>query len=136
MATRRRRLYADSSALVKLLITEPESAALRRYLARSPFELVTSSLAYVEVHRAARIADPRPDTPVRADQLLNSCVVIDLREPLLRRAARLASQRVRTLDAVHLATAESVEPETVLAYDDRLADAAREQGLDVAQPGR
>ncbi len=136
MAARARRLYADSSALVKLLVTEPESAPLRRYLAASPFELVTSALAQVEVHRAVKIADARPDTPRRADELLDGCVLVDLREPLLRRAAELTSERVRSLDAVHLATAAASEPDAVLAYDNRLAEAAREAGLAVAQPGR
>jgi predicted nucleic acid-binding protein len=133
--TRRpRRLYADSSALVKLLVAEPETTALRRYLAASPFELVTSALARVEVHRAAKIADPQPDTPARAEQLLGGCVLVDVREPLLRRAAELTSPILRSLDAVHLATAAAVDPDVVLAYDDRLAEAARGQGLEVVQP--
>jgi predicted nucleic acid-binding protein len=136
LPARRPRLYADSSALVKLLVIEPETTALRRYLAASPVQLVTSALAHVEVHRAVKIADPRPDTPARADHLLRSCVVVDLRESLLHSAARLTSQRIRTLDAVHLATAESVDPAAMLVYDERLAEEARQRGLTVEQPGR
>lgn len=135
MRARRRRIYADSSALVKLLVEEPETADLRRYLAGGAFELATSAIARVEVHRAVTIADPLLDAPARVDKLLRGCVVVAV-EPVLGRAAFLTSQRVRTLEAIHLASAESVEPHVVLVYDERLARAAAERGFSVDQPGR
>lgn len=122
-------LYADSSALVKLVITERESDSLARYLRRTPHTLATSGVAVVEVLRAVTIANPRarPD----AGRLLQSCLLVDVSQDLLRAASRLASRDVRTLDAIHLATAESLSVDTFLGYDRRLLDAARDRGLDV-----
>lgn len=126
-----RRLYADSSALVKLIVAEPESAALQNHLADDPV-LVTSALARVEVSRAATIARGMPD---QAEELLSRCELVSV-DLALPRAVELASVRIRVLDAIHLASAERVEPDAVLVYDERLASAARERGLVVLQPGR
>ena len=135
MRARRLRVYADSSALVKLLVHERETPALRRYLGVGGLDLVTSAIARVEVRRAVTIADPSPDVPARLDRLLRGCVLLAT-DPVLGRAAQLASRHVRTLDAIHLASAESVEPHAVLVYDDRLSAAATARGLTVEQPGR
>lgn len=136
MATERRLAYADSSALVKLIVDEPESLALDSYLEAMPTTLVTSRVALVEVVRAARIANPAAEVEQRAGALVESCVLVDPAPPLLARAARLATRRVRALDAIHLASAELVEPDEMLVYDARLAEAAAAAGLPVAAPGR
>lgn len=127
-----RLVYADSSALVKLVITEDESAALERELARVPTTLAVSRIAVVEVTRAVRLADPR-QLP-ECDRLLASCSLIALSEPVLALAKALSSLRVRTLDALHLATALHVAADTMAVYDARLADAATAAGLGILAP--
>lgn len=89
----------------------------------------------VEVVRAVGIANPSAEARSRAEEVLHSCLLVDVSEELLRDAARLASREVRTLDAIHLATAQAVSADGVLTYDRRLADAARREGFVVTQPG-
>jgi uncharacterized protein len=120
--------------LVKLVIEEPESAALDRHLGRGQL-LATSRIALVEVPRATAIANPTPEARREAERLLASCMLVDLTDALLRLAAGLASATIRTLDAIHLASALRIEADELLAYDRRLAAAAAEQGLAVASPG-
>ena len=91
-------------------------------------------MAVVEVARATQLANPDERVQEEVDTLLASCTLVDLTAPLLRRARTLASQSVRTLDAIHLASALRVEPDELLAYDRRLLDAASEHGLATAAP--
>lgn len=70
-----------------------------------------------------------------AQRLLTSCLLIDVTTELLRTATDLSSAAVRTLDAIHLASALRVEADELLAYDRRLVGAAAERGLDVSSPG-
>ncbi len=128
--------YLDSSALVKLVVREPESAALAARLAEWE-ERVSSVLSRVEVHRALRrIAAPTSQRR-RADAVLSRIALIRLDDPILGVAIRLRPVTLRTLDAVHLATALSVRPELacVVTYDERLAAAATSAGLRVVSPG-
>jgi predicted nucleic acid-binding protein len=126
--------YADSSALVKLVIDEPESDALERHLVDGPV-LATSRIALVEVSRATALANPAPEVAEETMLLLESCILVDVTDPLLRAAARLSSRSVRTLDALHLASALRIEADELLAYDQRLVAAATERGLAVTSPG-
>lgn len=126
-------IYADSSALVKLVIEEGESHALHAALADVSAQLVTSHLAQIEVTRAVRIANP--DQLGECQRLLESCVQIDITADLVRRAVGLASARLRTLDAIHLATALRSGVESMAVYDERLAEAAMAAGFSVLQPG-
>jgi uncharacterized protein len=120
---------------VKLLIEEPESAALGEYLGADTPVLATSRIALVEVTRATSIANPSPEARAEAERLLASCLLIDVSDDVLRAAARLSSRDVRTLDAVHLASAQRVGPDKVLVYDRRLREAAKAAGFAVAHPG-
>lgn len=119
---------------MKLVIEELESADLEAHLSRVVV-LATSRLALVEVPRAARIANPSEDPQQEARRLLEACLLVDVGDRVLRRAAALASRSVRTLDAVHLATALYVDADELVAYDRRLLDAAEAQGLPIAAPG-
>jgi predicted nucleic acid-binding protein len=119
---------------VKLVIDEPESGALARHLQGQPL-VATSRIALVEVRRATSLANPAREVREAADRLLASLMLVDLTEALLRVAAGLASASVRTLDAIHLASAFRVEPAELVAYDRRLAAAAVDRGLSVAAPG-
>jgi uncharacterized protein len=125
-------VYADSSALVKLVIDEPESAALEKHLGQGQL-VATSRIALVEVPRATAIANPSSDVRRETRRLLGSCLLVDVTDALLRTAADLASASVRTLGAVHLASALRIEADELVAYDRRLTAAAAEHGLDVAR---
>ena len=112
--------FLDSSALVKLVRPEPETQALRSYLAEPRRPMLVSELAVTEVTRAARRigVDPLP--------ALAECDVVLLRSELLARAAELEPPTLRTLDAIHLATALSLgeSVDALVAYDERLLAAA------------
>lgn len=115
------------------MIEEDESAALERYLEGNPI-LATSRIAIVEVSRATALANPSLEVREEVDRLLGSCMLIDVTARLLSAARGLASTFVRTLDAIHLATALRIEADELLAYDARLLAASREHGLVVANP--
>jgi predicted nucleic acid-binding protein len=130
------RPYADASALVKLVVTEPESTELRDYLRRQP-DPVTSRIATVEVARAvARLTGGRGEDVEALRAVLDRAVVVELDDQLAAAAARIAPQQLRSLDAIHLATALSVRDQVsaLITYDIRLADAARDHGLTVLAP--
>ena len=135
LSAEERLIYADSSALVKLIVDEPETEAVRAYL-RPATSLITSRVATVEVTRAANLANPADDTRRAVDRLLRGCVLVSVSSPLLRSARLLASASLRTLDAVHLASAMRIEADELVAYDLRLLKAARDQGMRVVSPGR
>ncbi len=119
---------------MKLVIAERESAALERYLATGAV-LATSRVALVEVPRATAIANPAPAVQREAERLLDSCLLVGVTDQLLRAAAELASPSVRTLDAIHLASALRIGADELLAYDRRLATAAQAHALAVVSPG-
>lgn len=125
--------YADSSALVKLVVAEPESAAL--VAALGGYESVVSSeLAVVEVTRAAaRVAGAAG--AVRAGVVLDTVHLVRLDRQVLDRSVRLAPVQLRSLDAIHVATAlELATAPELLGYDDRLLAAARAAGLRTLSP--
>ena len=126
-------IYADSSALVKLVIEEPESAAIARHLT-GDHVLATSRIAIVEVSRATALANPSEDVAATVDKLLGSCLLVAVSAQLVRSARTLASATIRTLDAIHLASALRIEADELLGYDRRLLAAAVEHGLTVASP--
>jgi predicted nucleic acid-binding protein len=120
---------------VKLVIEEPESASLERYLRVHGGPLLAiSQIAIVEVLRATGIANPAPEVREAAERLLASCMLIDVTDGLLRTAAGLASATVRTLDAIHLASALRVDADELVGYDRRLIAAAAARGLIVSSP--
>lgn len=130
----RRLLYLDSSALVKVVIEEAESEQLETHLSDDTV-LATSRIALVEVPRATSLANPSEEVRAETERILASCLLVDLSERVLRDAAALASREVRTLDAIHLATARYIDAEELVAYDRRLLEAARAHGLPVSSPG-
>jgi predicted nucleic acid-binding protein len=124
--------YLDTSAFVKLIRSEPESSALRGELSES--ELVSSALLLVEGRRAA--ARYGELAASRARIALTAITLIPIDEAVLEAAAELEPPELRSLDAVHLATARSLgdELDGLYCYDDRLASAALALGLPVSQP--
>ncbi len=129
------RPYLDSSALVKLVITEPETDALRSYLAgRDPAAI---RVATFEVHRAvARVRKMDGEAEAMLEALWRRSLLIELDAPLAASAGRLEPSLLRSLDAIHLASAMAIRDAVgdFVTYDARLADAARSLGFTVAAP--
>lgn len=126
-------VYLDSSALVKLVIAEPESPALRRYLGAQP-ERASCALARVEVLRAVR--EHGPAATMRARRLLHRLHLVQIDEELLDAAAALDPRVLRSLDAIHLAAALVFGDDltAIVTYDRRMADAAALVDAPVAVP--
>lgn len=126
-------LYLDSSAIVKLVVREPESAALRRWLRRKR-PLVSSALARTEVLRALLPAGGEAVSRGRA--VLRGLALLRVNDRVLEAAGLLLPVALRSLDAIHLATARELGDElgSLVTYDDRLAEAARDLGHRVAAP--
>ncbi len=126
-------VYLDSSALVKLVVEERESKSLRNFLRRRPLR-VSSDLARVEVRRAVR-AHGR-EARVRARRVLARIRLLRLDDAVLDAAARLDPRVLRSLDAIHLASAKALgaELESVVTYDARMRRAAELLGLAVVAP--
>lgn len=125
--------YLDSSAIVKLAIREPESLALRRYL-RTRQPLVCSALARTEVLRALLAAG---DEAVRRGRdVLRRLDLIRVNDRILNAAGILLPSELRSLDAIHLATAQQLgnDLKVLVTYDDRMAAAARQLGYRIVQP--
>lgn len=128
-----RATYLDSSAIVKLVRKEPESAALSRYLRRRGV-LVSSALARTEVGRALL---PFGVEAVRHGMdVLAGIELLRVSDRVLRAAAALHPVQLRSLDAVHLATALDLGTDLarVVTYDARMAAAANDLGLEVSAP--
>ena len=132
--------YADASALVKLVLDEPESAALRSYVDGA--DLISSELVLSEIPRAIRRAAatdptlPRERLLTRAGELLDAIGLLALDRELLIAAGTLAEPSLRALDAIHVAAAISAGPlDAFVTYDERQGAAARLAGLRTIAPG-
>lgn len=125
--------YLDSSALVKLVVREPETDPLLAFLRMQPRQ-VTSRVATVEVPRA--VARRGPAGWQTAADVLASLDLVELDGALALAAAAVEPVSLRTLDAIHLATALALRDDlaAVVSYDHRLVDAARAAGLPVVSP--
>jgi predicted nucleic acid-binding protein len=129
-----RPLYLDSSAVIKLVFEEEETQALEAFLVGRPTR-VSSVLARVEVMRAVRTVED-PLVSRHAAEVLAALALIAPDAALLNSAANMAPLSLRSLDAIHLATAISLQPDIdgIVVYDLRLAEAARDAGLTVWAP--
>jgi len=133
MSAERRLTYIDSSAIVKLAVAEPESAALRRYLSRRR-PLVSSALARTEVARA--LMPSGAEAVARGELVLRRIDLVRVNDRVLGDAGRMTPPELRSLDAIHLASAQQLGPavRAIVTYDDRMADAAKACGLTVSSP--
>lgn len=125
-------LYLDSSALVRLVNVEPESEALAAEVAKWGAH-VTSVLGAVELRRAVRRSGGDAE---RAAAVLDRVALLDVDESVRELACSIGAPELRTLDALHLASAISLEDDlgAIACYDERLADAARAEGIEVISP--
>jgi uncharacterized protein len=133
--------YLDASALVKLVRVEPETDALRAFLANA--DLLSSELVLTEIPRAIRRAaaiDPSlaPEPLLtRAAELLEAVALLPVDRALLAAAGALEEPALRTLDAIHVAAAVDLSPvDGFVGYDERQSAAARLAGLRTVAPGR
>jgi uncharacterized protein len=129
-------IYLDSSAAVKLVHAEAQSPALRDWLdERADTGWVSSVLVEVETYRA--LAWYAPGALTRLPQVLDLIELVDLTPAIRVRARAVDPVTLRSLDAIHLATALHIHGPLIafVAYDRRLAEAARAAGLPVQVPG-
>jgi predicted nucleic acid-binding protein len=128
--------YADTSAVIKLLVEETHSKAFAAfYDGHADAEWVSSALLRIEVTRAVARALPilLPD----ARELLTAFSYIAIDDEIVDAAMGEPDRRLRSLDAIHLATARLLAPEleALVSYDDRLLKAASDAGLATVSPG-
>jgi len=125
--------YLDASAVVKLVAAEAESDALERDVLQRD-GLLSSAIVSTEVRRAAARASKR--LVQQADDVLEALVLCHVTTLVLDRAATLLPTDLRTLDAIHLATALDLDIPmlTFISYDKKLRSAARAAGLQVSAP--
>ena len=125
--------YLDSSAIVKLAVRERESDALRRHLRRRR-PLVSSALARAEVLRA--LLPGGESALVAGRRVLASLNLVRVNDRVLDLAGSILPIELRSLDAIHLATAERLGSElgSFVTYDERMAAAARQLGHRVSAP--
>ncbi len=123
--------YLDASALVKLVVDEAGSPALHRWYIEAE-RIATSRVGVIETRRAAR---RRPHDEVRLEAMIKAIVVFEIDAEIDRRASSIGPSSLRTLDAIHIATALALPGvDAFVTYDDRQAEAARLVGLPVIRP--
>jgi len=129
-------VYLDSSAFVKLFLPEPDSRALMRYLASRP-QRVSAMLLRTEVLRTAVRAFLSPQRMLLIRALLDGISLITAGVTISDEAGILRPPELRSLDAIHLATARSLGTNlgAFITYDQRLAAAAAWYGIPVVSPG-
>lgn len=128
-------IYVDTSALVKLVASEAETAALQDWMrARAGDTFFSSQLARIELVRAVlRVAPGRLE---RAREVLRGVALLKIDDEIVEVAESLSPAVLRSLDAIHLATAYSLRShvKTFVTYDMRLAEAAKVLQMNVASP--
>ncbi len=134
-------VYLDSSAIVKRVLSEPESEPLRRRLAElatGANELVTSTLGWVEVSRTLRRRLAVGDVEYPGDAESDALAGVSgypISYETIAVARRIGGESLRTLDAIHCATATMVGAASLVSYDRRLIESASSIGIPVEAPG-
>lgn len=134
-------LYFDTSALIKRVISEAESLALVEFVDQHQKRddlLASSSLTWIEISRAIRSRFPAAEVQVAAtvEDAMSGIAERSMAADVVSLARRVDPALLRSLDAIHLASAILVDADVVVTYDDRLADACQRNAFAVASPGR
>jgi predicted nucleic acid-binding protein len=126
--------YIDTSALAKLVVAEPETAALLAWIREAERDLVTCDLSRTELMRAVRRVDEDRAPDARA--VLDTVTITKITTALTETAGRLDPLGLRSLDAIHLAAALDLQDDLdgMVVYDARLGEAARANGVRVIAP--
>lgn len=132
-------IYLDTSALTKLLVAEAETAELRSWLlaqTRQDSYMVTSALSRVELLRAIARQDD-PGLADRARFLLDGLDMLPVTDAVIAAAESIGPAGLRSLDAIHLASAAQIESEltSFVTYDHRLLEGCRDVGFETQSPG-
>jgi hypothetical protein len=123
--------YLDASALVKLAIYEPETDAVRAFISQFD-QVATSRIGLIETRRVVKCTG---GDMARASEVLASVGPIEVGVAIAASAVGIAPPTLKTLDAIHLASALALYAvDAFVTYDERLAAAARAAGLTVASP--
>ena len=120
---------------MKLVVEESESRALAVWLREQRPSLLASVLGRVEVARTVRLVESSPAARARVDELFETVHLFAVTTAVRLRAEQVGPQALRSLDAVHLATALEADIREMLVYDRRLAEAARANGIAILSPG-
>lgn len=126
-------VYLDTSAAAKLLVEEPESSALASYLdgLDATEELISSILLETELRRfGIRLEIPQ----AAISGLLDQVALVEVSRSVFREAGLLPGPLLRSLDALHIATALRLDVRMLVTYDDRMIAAATEVGLTTVSP--
>lgn len=128
------RVYLDASALVKLVLRERETHALESAI-RDAAVCYTNVIGRIELERAVRRESL--DEEGHLESVVARTEQVPLNVAIVAAAGVLPPRSLRSLDAIHLATLLAMrdEVDAFYCYDQRLADAAREHGIDVRSPG-
>jgi len=126
--------YFDTSALAKLIVQESETAALRRWIAAEQPAAIASDLVRTELFRVVRRV--APDRMVETRRVIETVTLLRATPAIFDRAGRMNPPGLRSLDAIHLATALDLgeEVQAVITYDHRLAEAAEANGIPTLGP--
>ena len=126
--------YLDTGALVKLVVAQPETAALRAWLTERPEPHVSCNLARTELLRIMR--DVAPDRVVMARLVLDSLVLTEVTADIFEAAGRLDTGVMNCRNAVHLAAALDLgdDLDSLVTYNEHLASGARSYGVPVTAP--
>ena len=135
-------IAVDASAIVKLMVAETESQPLASYVemaAAASHQFAASQLAAIETARALRRAAPTltvAEHQAKLDQAFTHIQRVSISDEIVRRAQTVGSVHLRSLDAIHLATALELQADLMVAYDTRLLTACAAAGLPTISPGR
>ena len=126
--------YLDTSALVKLIVREPETHALRSWLAAEDREPVSCDLTRTELMRTVRRA--APELAPNAKRALDKVTLTQVTTGVFEQAGLLEPVALRSLDAIHLAAALNLGDDLggIVTYDRALAGAASLCGIEVIAP--
>ncbi len=126
--------YVDTSALVKLVVAEDETSALRAWFGVADRAPVASDLVRTELQRAVRRGAPKQMIAARA--VLEAVTLTDVTTEIFEAAGRLDPIGLRSLDALHIAAALDLgdDLEGLVTYDERLAEAAAANGIVTISP--
>ena len=124
--------YVDASAIVKLVLDEQDTPSMVRWFIETE-RAATSVVGVIETRRAI---SRRPHDSAVLSSIMDMFITLELSDTITAAASRVSPAGLRTLDAIHVATALSIGPdlESFVTYDDRLAEAARAVGLPVVRP--
>ncbi|MCY3862625.1 MAG: type II toxin-antitoxin system VapC family toxin [bacterium] len=127
--------YVDTSALVKLVAAEPETPGFQSWRAQQHRDLVAGDLVRTELLRAARRLTSAH--VLAATEVLASVRLVRIGEHIFEQAGHLDPPSLRSLDAIHLASALDLgrDLEGIVTYDNKLAEAARQNHIPIISPG-